>query len=180
MNTLVSICLNCIRFIKYKLTNETIFCHIEEIDLTKRTIVIHCKGINAQIKFTLDEIISDPVILTNLSPTQASLIGYYYGKYYTELIKDNNRYIMNFSIDESPNKFNIIMLNRNGNLIYSNHENNTHTISPINAMRCINIITQFDSTQACYIGILAGINAHKKAIKAHHPRLNSGETHESE
>ena len=152
------------KFIKHKISKQPL-CSIEEINLTKKTIIIHCRSIDAPIKLTLDEVINDPAILANLSPKQASWIGYYYGKYYRELISEekNCSNIFNFTIDESLEKYNIVMLNRDGNLIYSSCiDNITHTISPINAIRSENIIMQFPSIQACYIGILAGTYNLKK------------------
>ena len=153
-----------IKSIKSKIISEVTLCRIEEINLTEQTIVIHCRGIGAPIKLTLDEIINDSIILANLSSKQASWIGYYYGKHYSESINKENGYpnILNFTIDEEPGKNNIIMLNRHGHLIYSSQDKNTHTISPINAMRSENIIRQFTSIQACYIGILAGISNKNK------------------
>ncbi len=154
---------NFVKSIKYKIINEITLCHIEEINLTEKTIIIHCKGVDAPIKLTLDEIINDPIILANLSSKQASWIGYYYGKHYSELINEKNVYsnILNFSIDDASGKSQIIMLNRHGHLIYSN-QNNIYTISPINAMRSETIITQFTPIQACYIGLLAGACNPKK------------------
>ena len=153
------------KFIKHKIIREKPLCSIEEINLTKKTIIIHCRSIDAPIKLMLDEVINDPAILANLSSKQASWIGYYYGKYYRELLREENNCsnIFNFTIDESLEKCNIVMLNRHGNLIYSSRVDNiTHTISPINALRSENIIMQFTPIQACYIGILAGTYNLKK------------------
>lgn len=124
-----------IKSIKYKRINKLPLCRIEQINLIKKIITIHCKGIDSPIKLTFNEIINDSIMLSNLSPKQASLIGYYYGKHYKELIseKGNRRDIFNFDINESLGKYHILMLNRDGNLIYGNHDGNaTHIISPMN------------------------------------------------
>src|SRR3990167_8392924 len=82
---------NLSEFISRQTTSDGIpFCNIEEIDLSQNTVSIHCKGVRTPIKFTFDEIINDDIILSNLSPKHASWIGYYYGKYYSDLITTKN------------------------------------------------------------------------------------------
>src|SRR5579872_4106610 len=72
--------------------NRKPFCRIEEINPTKGTATIYCKWINSPIKLTLNEIINDRVILSNLPSQQAVWVGYYYGKYYNEHICKNHNY----------------------------------------------------------------------------------------
>ena len=160
---------NIIVFIKNKfLAHTNPFCRIEELDLNNKIITIHFRGINAQIKLTFDEIINDSVILSNLAPQQASWIGYYYGKHYSDLINKNSNYanFFDFSIDDQDEIFHILMINRHGHIIYSNKDNNkTNTISPTDAIKNENIINKFSSIQACYIGILAGTASNKISEK---------------
>lgn len=146
------------------LTKANPVCRIEEINLERKNIVIHCRGINSPIKLSLDEIIHDSMILSNLSPKQASWIGYYYGKYYKNSINNKKNYnnFIDFSIDEESDKFKIKMLDRQGNVIYS-HDDKFYTIQPIKALNNESIINNFTPIQACYIGILAG-TAPKKII----------------
>lgn len=163
-----------IKSIEYSPISKPPLCRIEEIDLIKKIIVIHCKGIDAPIRLTLEEMINDSAMLSNLSPIQASWIGYYYGKHYKGLISEKNsrNNTFNFDINNSLGKINILMLSRDGNLIYNNHENNiTHTISPKNAMMNENIITQFTPMQACYIGILTGTATQKKTPSSNKTQL---------
>jgi len=162
---------------KNKLINKVIHnrdntCRIEKIDISKRIIVIHCRGVNAPIRLSFDELINDNILLSNLSPKHASWVGYYYGKYYIDLIrsKHNRTTEFDYSIENSTGKFKVIMLNRKGDLIYTdNHYDKNHVISPINAMANDIIIANFDPIQACYIGILAGTkqkNNHKIIINS--------------
>lgn len=146
-----------IKLLNIKFKSIVPLCRIEEIDLQRKVVVIHCKNINAPIKLTLNEIIKDEAVLTNLSAKQASWIGYYYGKYYKTLVDQKNYWEnFNFSIDDFSGNCMLTMLDRRNNLIYT-EKNQTKIISPINAIINENIITQFSPMQACYIGILAGI-----------------------
>lgn len=143
-------------------------CRIEEINILKKFIIVHCLGVNAPIKLSFDDLISDYVLLSNLPPKQASWIGYYYGKYYNDLINNKHKCITKFDFTEesSTGKFKILMLNRKGDLIYTDKEGiKSHIISPINAMNNEAIIANFDPIQACYIGVLVGIKYKKAGSK---------------
>ena len=160
--------INYIISIKNKRIKNPI-CRIEEFDFDDKIISLYCRGINSLIKLTLDEIINDSVMLTNLSSKQASWVGFYYGKHYQNLMNEKKYCfnVSNFTIDISskPEKYNIIMLNRFGHLIYSNQNNGlARAVLPINAINT-NIITQFSPMQACYIGVLAGIFASKNTAR---------------
>lgn len=127
-------------------------------------IVLTGGFISAPIKLTFDEIVNDFVMLSNFASKHASWIGYYYGKHYNELINKKSNYdvFFDFSIDDQSGKFNILMLDRHGNIIYLNKDNNTTcSISPVNAITNEHIISKFTPIQACYIGILAGTSTKK-------------------
>ncbi len=161
------------RWIKSKvshvLSSKNYLCRIEEIDLTKNIIIIHCKWIESPIKLTLDEVINDTDLLSNFSPKHASWIGFYYGKYYNKLISQN-RYStasLQFNHDESINKFNIQSVTRHGYLIYIDNETNTHhSMHPVTIMATNHLINKFNPLQACYIGILSGISKAKLSARA--------------
>lgn len=129
--------------------------------------MIHCRGIDAPITLSFHEIINDPVLLSNFSSIHAAWIGYYYGKYYKELIKEKGNYSVPFSLSSNPahEKNCILMLTRQGNLVYLNHATNVaHTAHPTRIMANMNLIIRFEPMQACYIGILSGLYKEKKVI----------------
>lgn len=165
----------------YKITGKgKPLCRIEEINILKKTIVIHCRGVEGSVKLSFDEIINDPVMLSNLSSKHASWIGYYYGKHYCNLIrekqKNNASPNFDFSINRFPSQLVITMLNRQNDLVCLDKENNTTcTISPVSAMANERLIKKFDSIQACYIGILAGTSNSKKINRS--PLSNSNIPH---
>jgi len=78
-------------------------CHIEQIDMVKKIIIIYSRGVSAPIKFTFNEIIQDIVVISNLSSQQASWIGYYYGLfyYYESKSPKTNMDKIDFSFSES-------------------------------------------------------------------------------
>lgn len=152
-----------LKYLTHKiLQNNGQLCRIEEINLLKKTVIVYCRYIDAPIKLRFDEIMNDLAILSNLSAKHAAWIGYYYGQYYSSFTNEKNNCnifsVADLSRNYSPEKFNIIMLNRHGELIYSDQDNHaTYTILPMQAMINAKIIMNFNSIQACYIGILAGI-----------------------
>lgn len=63
-----------------------------------------------------------------------------------------------FSLQPTIGKYNIMMIDRQGQLLYSKPNNDSiMVISPELAVRNNKLISQFDPIQACYIGLLAGI-----------------------
>ena len=165
VKNLINFLSSLFNFIKYKLLKDkNPLCRIEAIDLNTKIIIIHCSGISAPIKLTFDEIINDFIMLSNFASKHASWIGYYYGKHYNELLNKRGNYdvFSDFSIDDQSGKFNILMLDRHGNVIYLNKDNSTTcSISPVNAITNEHIISKFTPIQACYIGILAGTSTRK-------------------
>src|SRR3990167_3681188 len=130
-------------------------CRIEAVDLEKNVIVLHCRGTNSSIRLGLEELIYDTAILANLSPKHAAWIGYYAGK--THSIK-RKKQKDDFSIQPTKGKYNIMMLDRHGQILYSKPNNDAMvSISPELAVRNNQLINQFGPIQACYIGLLAGI-----------------------
>ncbi len=151
---------------------------IEMINIPKKTIVLHCPGVDAPIKMTFKELIFDSRMLSNLSPKHASWVGYYYSKYCSEVFRADKHLNIKFdySIENSYGKFRIIMLNRKSELIYiDSRSNQTKIISSSNAISNPEFIKNFHPIQACYIGILAGtqhrINLKLKRTTTTHLRL---------
>lgn len=170
---------NISEFISYQHRSErSPLCNIEGIDLFNKKISIHCKGVRTPIMLTFDEIINDSMILANLAPKHATWVGYYYGKYYYDLIRNNAKYHdssnLNFSINSTSGKFKLVMLTRNRELIYHDQNDHPHVISPIKAATQNHLISRFDPIQACYIGILAGAShARKQKLISKKPLKNT-------
>jgi hypothetical protein len=106
------------------INKKTHICRIEEINISKKIIVIHCRGIDAPIKMRFDELVNDSIMLSALSPKHAAWIGYYYGIYYCDLLVGNKfcDAKFDFSLDDSQECFRIVMLNRRGDIIYTDEK----------------------------------------------------------
>ncbi len=150
-------------------------CRIEEIDTEKRIIIVHSRGVSAPIKFRFDEIINDTVMLSCLSPEQASWVGYYFGMYYENLLKDKKDFHFHpnnfdFASSNYDARCKLMLQDRLGNIFYLDRLTNlTHKRSVISIITTSGVINNFDSIEACYLGILAGIfiskNDGQKKIK---------------
>lgn len=154
-------------YFKKYITREKTLCRIEEIDLVNNKIVVYCRGTEATINLSFDQIINDIAMISNFSPKHASWIGYYYGKYYAAMLgkKSNYNVPFEFLTHEDNEEFCIKMLARQGLLVYLNKETNElNYMRPIKIMATDYLITKFNPVQACYIGILSGIAASKSTI----------------
>jgi len=143
-------------------------CRIEEIDTEKKRIIIQSRGMSAPIKFSFDEIITDVIIISNLSPEQASWVGYYFGMYYENTLKTKQDFHFDvtkfdFEAEDSNARYKLMLQDRLGRIIYLDRLTNlTSTRSLIGIITNSNIIRNFSSLEACYLGVLTGINLAKK------------------
>lgn len=140
---------------------------IEHINMEKQTIVVHTRGVHAPLHLKFDAIIKEEALLNSFSSRHASYIGYYYGIHTGTTIENpNNATGYFYCFSESPsNKYTIRGLDRRKNLIYIDQINkNQITRAPEQIMGLTDVISDFPPLQACYIGILAGIN-HSKSQK---------------
>src|SRR3990167_5785132 len=55
---------------------------LEEIDISKKIVVVRGRGARAVLKLSIAEAIADPSIVANLLPSQACWLGYYAGLVY--------------------------------------------------------------------------------------------------
>lgn len=140
---------------------------IEKIDVPKNKVLLYCHFSRGFLNTSIMEIIINPEIITNLPIKQAGLLGYFYGKFW----QANKKYIdffeqkknREFSLRNSNSKFKINSLDRDGMITY--FDINTNEIFkkyPVEIYRNERLIIHFDSIQACYLGILAGISDNKK------------------
>lgn len=158
------IALRCNKFIKFYfekfITREKALCRIEEIDLVNNKMVIYCRGTEATIHLSFDQIINDVAMISNFAPKHASWIGYYYGKYYAAMLNKKSNYSAPFDAftHDGHEEFCIKMLTRQGLLAYLDKKTNElNYMRPIRIMATDHLITKFNPLQACYIGILSGI-----------------------
>ncbi len=154
-------------------------CEIKSFNLDNRNVSIACYGIRIiTIRSSISEIITDPNIIANLPSYQASLLGYYYGKLYspTSISTNPNKYKKaGFILRPGLKQNRIISINNKYVLIYSDDKGGTFKTHPMRIIQSKNIINQFEPSQACYIGILAGLQINSQG-EANIQSLNSKPT----
>ncbi len=139
---------------------------IESIDVTKGTMLLRLSGSCTVIKTTIIDTIGNPKILSALTPLQACCIGGYYGRFLRktlvgkEAIKTMKK--MAFLLNGDKGQYKIIYQNRDGSLGYIHKKIRKEFVEqPLILVNSKKIISKFDPSQACYIGILAGISMDK-------------------
>lgn len=140
---------------------------LEEIDLKNQLVTVRSKRVRAILKLSLMEAVADSSIIANLHPVQACWLGYYAGLIYQQ----DDLHFQNQNLQSSSNGFGlkfksgqyrIVSKGRKGEISYStNIKSVLITDHPINIAQDRSTISSFDASQACYIGILAGIYAAK-------------------
>ena len=142
---------------------------IEEINLQKNLVILTCAGTRTVIKLTLEDVIADSVIINGLCPYQACLLGGCYGRlmraspdrgHKLKKVKD-----MNFLLSNKQGRYVIRYQHRNGEIGYFNKKTRQElTEHPLTMANNRYIISEFDPTEACYIGILAGSSLERAVL----------------
>ena len=139
-------------------------CYIKHINVENSEVIFFCRGTNILITLSFEKIINDKEVISNFSPKESSVIGYYFGRYYVTNLNNKVYSITSFDFIDSnlENDCIITMIDRNKNIIFSNGKNNVaSTLSPTNIFENKQLLNKFGSLQACYIGILSGIDSTK-------------------
>lgn len=142
---------------------------IVDLKAEKLEVVIKCLKTTALIDDKIPNIIKDEEILAGLEPIDACWLGVYYGR---ALNKEPNKKIqkltqdVNFLLKNKRGRYRIHSLNRGGRVSYLDTETNvSHEEWPVEIAKNETLINQFDPSQACYIGILAGLQGGKSTSK---------------
>ena len=142
------------------------FYTIEEINFKSQMATVRCRGTRRAIKQSFESIVGDTEILGGLSSIHACWIGALYGRVLrasfekkSALRKANN---MSFLLKNKKGKYSFIFENRTGEIGYLDQKSKKEFIEhPLTIARDNRIISRFDPSQACYIGMLAGISLEK-------------------
>lgn len=147
-------------------------CTIEEINTTKKYVVIYSKWISALIKLGFDEIIHEYSVICNLSPAHASWLGYYYGVN-KHLYHDNgqeNDSGINFRFIKGDARYQLVSQNRHGNITFLDKTvGRAKTMPIVDIISASNWIDNFTSVEACYLGVLFGIQVSEGHLKREKP-----------
>lgn len=159
------------RYLEYVRKGKQTLCRIEEVNVTRQQVIIHCRMVNEAIKLTFSEAVANIKLISNLPPTQASWLGAYYGKVLAETAQNINslkkKHSVPFLLQNTRGRYTISSEKRSGEIKYYDKINKIEFIEhPITIASNEYIISEFDPTQACYIGLLAGIYMENKKIKS--------------
>ncbi len=142
---------------------------IEEINIQKDLVILRCVGTRTIIKLALEDIIADSGIINGLCPGQACILGGCYGRMMRSS-PDRNKKLkkvkeMTFLLSNKSGRYIIRCQYRNGDIGYINKKTRQEfTEHPLTLVNNYYIISEFDSTEACYIGILAGSSLERAMI----------------
>lgn len=153
-------------FFKLYFPEKKYLYKIEEINEPLNQVVISCRGKGATLVSTIEDMGYDQYIITSLPPHHACWIGYYFGKNW---YINKNQQKINSSSPQHPShqnsNYRIICQDRFGDITYQNSQNGLiYKMDPIELAKSKTIIL-FNSSQAFYIGFLAGLKNSKDIKK---------------
>lgn len=148
---------------------------LERINSEDCTASIYCRSARVLINQKIYEMVCNANIIHNMSSIHSSYLGYFYG-----LLIDKQKNDISFLLNKKQKSEFFLSLNRGKNIILSitrdgriNYKNKNldeiYTKYPIDIYRNESVLINFESSQACYIGILAGIS--QKKCQRHPPKL---------
>ncbi|PIQ42386.1 MAG: hypothetical protein COV52_05175 [Gammaproteobacteria bacterium CG11_big_fil_rev_8_21_14_0_20_46_22] len=77
---------------------------------------------------------------------------------------------MNFLLSDKSGRYKIVFQNRNGEIGYFDQKSRQEFVEhPLTLVKNDYIISEFDSSQACFIGILAGVSIEKAISSGQSP-----------
>lgn len=140
---------------------------LDRINSEKGIASIYCRGARVVINQKIHEVICNPSIIHNMDSIQSGCLGYHYG-----LLVENERndmgFLLNkkkkskFSLRFSKGENTVLSITRDGRVNYKNNNSNeVYTESPLDLYKDESILINFEPSQACYIGILAGLSQKK-------------------
>lgn len=145
---------------------DDVFYRIIEIDTSAQEVTFHIKNKAASLKCKFSEAINEAEIIQGLDSLDACWLGGYFGRALRaslegrELLKRAKR--MSFLLVHKKGRYKIIYQNRSGEIGYIDQNTRKEFVEyPLTVANNDYIISAFDSNQACYIGILAGISMEK-------------------
>ncbi|MHB1948958.1 MAG: hypothetical protein ACYCQI_12700 [Gammaproteobacteria bacterium] len=166
-----------VKYVRYRLAEERrIKYRIVELNLKKQEVVLNVKRRSLILRYNYAEVIKEIWLIEALSIEDAALLGYFYGRCYRISQADKKQ---TKKISPSPlllknnsGRYKILYHYRDGNIAYTDSRNQQQFLeNPQAIMRNSHVINHFDSTQACYIGMLAGLSYEKMQTKNVRPSL---------
>ncbi len=158
---------------------------IVEYNMPTQIVTIKLRGKLAIIKIRFAEAINDISILRNLSAIDACWIGACYGRLLRrEQLSGGSLKVARkncFMLTKCRGIYQIVSQDRDGKIGFVNKKNNRYFSQPaLDIAQDKALITRFDPTQACYLGILAGIALETQKQRTHTSVNTVEATHNNE
>ncbi len=131
------------------------------VDMDNGVVELHVKGKTSSMKKNVLNVIYETHIISGLSSPDACSLGVFYGYNLKGLFSGRN---FNYPLlcISNEGRYRLMSENREGNIEFIDTKTMEKFVKcPIAIAKDYQIIEKFDPTQACYIGILAGIKKHK-------------------
>lgn len=136
-----------------------------EVDVQSQKVALQIKSKSVRLILSFEEAL-DSDIVGKLTPQQACLIGGYYGRALRAALEGREALKkaknMSFLLTNKQGRYKILYQNRNGDIGYIDQRTRREIVEhPLTVANNESVISGFDPSQACYIGILAGISMEK-------------------
>lgn len=141
-------------------------CRLVEVNTSLQEVVVHVRNRSVFLKCKLGEAVSDLSIIDQLDPAEACWLGGYFGRALRSSLEGRDAIkkakSMSFLLSNKRGRYMIIFQNRNDEIGYIDKKTQREFVEhPLTVANNEHIISGFDPSQACYIGILAGISMEK-------------------
>jgi hypothetical protein len=142
------------------------YCRIAEINVAAQQVTFHVKKKSLFLKYTFSEAVCDMGIIQSLSPVEACWLGGYFGRAFRacEAGRPILKRVKNgsFLLSSKRGRYKVVFENRTGEVGYFDKKSKKEFVEhPLTIANNPYLIAEFDSSQACYIGILAGASMEK-------------------
>jgi hypothetical protein len=139
---------------------------IEEIDVKHERVAIRCRGNRMVMKLTFAGVLRDEKLIAGLPALQACILGGYIGRALraSRSGRDALRRAkqMTFLLKNKCGRYKMVYQNRTGEVGYIDKKTKREFLEqPLVIVNHDYIMKEFDPSQACYVGILAGISMEK-------------------
>ncbi len=137
--------------------------NIVKIDFSENTVTFRVKNKAVLVKYNLSEAVSDENVIDMLSPCEACWLGGCFGqKIHSEENAFDRSKVKSAGFKNDCSQCKIIFQNRKGEIGYIDQKSKEEFVaSPVAIANNKYIVSKFSSSEACYIGILAGVHVAK-------------------
>lgn len=147
-------------------------CRLLEVDLTKQEVKFQVKMKLPILKCSISEAINELNLVSHITAIEACYLGGHYGRLISASWYGGNTVrtvdkTMSFLMTNDAGRYQILYKDRSGNIGYYDRKLQKEFIeSPFLIVKNEKLVSLFNSSQACYIGILAGLYLGKKPSKS--------------